>query len=120
MASNLQLALGSEREEEVGGYDDPAGLNNRVKAYYAIKSGVYSDAEVKDKKFAELVAMAVGAKTSTGDTLALTFNWRKDCLALRMCRARRVDLQVLAMHTHAYIHAHMHTHVYIYIYIYYI
>ena len=56
------------KERKKLGYDDPAGLNNRVKAYYAIKSGVYSDAELKDKKFAELVAMAVGAKTSTGDT----------------------------------------------------
>ena len=56
------------RERKKLGYDDPAGLNNRVKAYFAIKSGAYSRAELKDKKFAELVAMAVAAKTSTGDT----------------------------------------------------
>ena len=48
------------------GYEDNAGLNNRVKAYCAVKCGTHSPDQLKDKSFKELVNLAVKPDGSTG------------------------------------------------------
>lgn len=50
------------------GYDHAAGLNNRLKAYYAIKCGQYSDDELKNESFGSLMSLGVKAKAGKTDT----------------------------------------------------
>ena len=53
------------------GYDHAtaaAGLNNRLKAYYAIKCGQYTEGELKNESFASLMALGVQAKAGKTDT----------------------------------------------------
>ena len=50
------------------GYDDATNLNNRLKAYYAIKCGKYSADELKDQSAANLMSMGVRAKAGMTPT----------------------------------------------------
>lgn len=62
------------KERKRLGYDDATNLNNRLKAYYAIKCGKYSADELKDQSAANLMSMGVRAKagiTSTHVDLAV-------------------------------------------------
>ena len=62
------------KERKRLGYDDATNLNNRLKAYYAVKCGKYSADELKDQSAANLMSMGVRAKagmTSTYFELAL-------------------------------------------------
>jgi len=52
------------KERKKLGYDDAAGLNNRVKAYCTVKSQKYTHDELKNKKLRELVDMAVEVKSA--------------------------------------------------------
>ena len=56
------------KERKNLGYEDAAGLNNRLKAYYAIKCGQYADDELKSVSFANLMALGVRAKAGKTDT----------------------------------------------------
>ena len=56
------------KERKNLGYDHAAGLNNRLKAYYAIKCGQYTEDELKKESFASLMAMGVKAKAGKTDT----------------------------------------------------
>ena len=56
------------KERKNLGYKDAAGLNNRLKAYYAIKCGQYTEEELKNESFANLMALGVKEKTGKTDT----------------------------------------------------
>jgi hypothetical protein len=50
------------------GYNHAAGLDNRLKAYYAIKCGQHSEDELKNVSFASLMNLGVKAKAGKTDT----------------------------------------------------
>lgn len=56
------------KERKRLGYDDATNLNNRLKAYYAIKCGKYSDHDLKDQSAANLMSMGVKAKAGITST----------------------------------------------------
>ena len=73
------------RERKRLGYDDATNLNNRLKAYYAIKCGKYSTDELKDQSASNLMSMGVTAKagiTSTYFELAVEIYNREQRIIL--------------------------------------
>ena len=67
LASHLHVAHQGKGQKKLG-YNHAAGLNNRLKAYYAIKCGQHSEDELKNESFGSLMNLGVKAKAGKTDT----------------------------------------------------